>query len=146
MFNQFPKFIVLQVHAGTTLNSFEKRWASLPIEPLELLFDEGKDNGPKLGCLLKFLFGDEIEPIHDLLIGHVLAPLLVAEDDVVGVPGVVQGKVNLIEVERVVVVEVGVPAGVDLPHLQGHHHPASDLVWFEGSDQNSFEHICKIKL
>ena len=61
-----------------------------------------------------------MEPKHNLLVSHILSILLVDEDDVVSVLGSRECKVNLVEDERVVVIEVCVTTRVDHPCLDGH--------------------------
>lgn len=97
--NKLPEFVVLEVHASTTLDGHEESWASLSIETGKLLLDERQDNIPKLRGLLKFVLCDEVKSEHNLLVGHVLAVLLVYEHNVVCVLGSLKGEVDLVEDE-----------------------------------------------
>ena len=81
-----------------------------------------------------------METEHDLLIGHPLPILLVDEDEVVCVLGALQSKVNLVEDERVVVIEVSVAALVDQPRLHSHQR-GPDLEWSSKECNTSTEHI-----
>ena len=85
--NQLPKFVILQVHAGSTLNCSEERSWGLSVKTLNLVFDHGEDNVPEVVSFLEFVHANEVEAKHNLLVSHVLAVLLVHEDDVVGVLG-----------------------------------------------------------
>ena len=110
--NQLPKLIVLQIHTRARLNRSKQRGHSFAIQSLNLLLHCGDDHVPEVGCAFESVHRDLVEPVHYLLVSHVLAVLLVDKDEVVCVFGALECEVYFVVPEGVVVVEVDVAAGV----------------------------------
>lgn len=64
-----------------------------------MFLDEWKNDVPKLRSLFKFVHCDVMETVHYLSVSHVLAVLLIYEDNVVSVLGAHERKVDLVVYE-----------------------------------------------
>lgn len=64
-----------------------------------MFLDEWKNDVPKLRSLFKFVHSDVMETVHYLSVSHVLAVLLIYEDNVVSVLGAHERKVDLVVYE-----------------------------------------------
>ena len=142
LFNELPEFVVLQCHGRSSLDEVVKRLGTVAIQGGQLLLDHGKNDLPEALVSFQLILSNHPEAVCNLEVSHLLAVPLVYINKVVSVLASTECKVDLVEDEAVVVVEVVVASGMHhtslhLDHLSCCKALAGDSASAQTSEQES---------
>ena len=117
-----------------------ERLVAVAIQCCKLLLDHRKNDLPEALVSFQLILGNHPEPVRDLEVSHLLAVPLVYINKVVSVLASPESKVDLVEDEAVVVIEVVVASGVHHTRLHLDHLGCSEALACNSAGAQTSEH------